>query len=143
MGLAGYTPATFGAAARTAFTRGVATTLRVDPTDVVVVSVTAYTTTSRRLLAEGVEVGVEIQAADTMAAVALNTSLTAVNSNPAALVSALQTAGLTDVTSVTVTAAPAVTNIIVESVTATSAAHRADHGVLLLAAALLAACAAA
>jgi hypothetical protein len=144
MGLADYTPATFNAAAKTAFASGLATVLGVHPADVTVVNVTAYTTSGRRLLDAGVEVGVEILAADNTTAASLSTSLTAAGSNPAALVSALRAAGLTAVTSVAVTASPSVTTVVDESVTATSAAaRRADYGVLLLAAALLAACAAA
>jgi hypothetical protein len=140
VGIAGYTPTTFGATARTAFASGLATTLGAHPADVAVVNVTAYTTATsrRRLLAAGVEVGVEVVAADATAAAALNTSLIVVTTNPAVLVSALRAAGLTAVTSVEVIAAPVITDS--ESVTS-AAAPRAGHIVALLAAALLAACA--
>jgi hypothetical protein len=97
-GLGGYTTASFKDAAQASFIYGMASALGIAPDDVSLTTVSDYTfgggATGRRLLATGVNVALSVDTDTSDNANALISSMSAVEASPAALVTALQGAGL-------------------------------------------------
>jgi hypothetical protein len=140
VGLSGYTVASFDTAAQSSFTSGIATLAGVAQSAVTITGVTSYTVGGRRLLAEGVNVAFKIVVADAASATSMTATISTATApgNSAALVSAMQTAGLTAVTGVELTAAPAVSQVAVSSSSSSASRTFAASGASLLAAALVA-----
>jgi hypothetical protein len=133
VGLAGYTTASFTAAAQASFISGVAARLSVSAASVKITTIADYTVgggAGRRLLATGVEVGFSVDAEDAPTATTLATSLATLTSNQTTFTAALQAAGLTSLTGTEVTAAPAV--VVVEEIAISSAAPGAAAASLSL-----------
>jgi hypothetical protein len=115
VGLGGYMPATFDAAAQAAFIVGTAAILTVNESDVRITNITAYVTSpthagGRCMLDAGVAIYVSVVAADAVAAAALKQTL-AVATATSALSTALLAAGLTHVSSLVFLGAPLVKDI--------------------------------
>jgi hypothetical protein len=136
VGLAGYSKATFSSALQTSFVATVAAQLSKPASAVRVTAVADYTVgAGRRLLATGVDVTFEVDAADAADATAVTTSVTGLlaSSNGATFVSALQASGVA-VTGVEQLAAPATTDAAAPAAASGAHANGAAPAAMLVAA---------